>query len=117
MSEDLQMRIEKEAMRLFDEKRLSVKPKISVEALAREVFPGVPNARMIIQRIRKPQANGKTRALSLGEFVKISRALGILPVEALSIVLNRIDETMDVETGSEALNTVKSDGFFVEKNF
>ena len=49
MSEDLQVRIEQEAMRLFDEKRLSVKPKISVEALAEKVFPGTPNARMIIQ--------------------------------------------------------------------
>lgn len=93
MNEDLQVRIEQEAMRLFDEKRLSVKPKISVEALANEVFPGVPNARMIIQRLRKPQANGKTRSLSLGEFVKMARALGISPLEALGVVLNRIDET------------------------
>jgi len=93
MSEDLQVRIEQEAMRLFDEIRAARKPKVSVEALANEVFPGVPNARMIIQRMRKPQANGKTRAMSLGEFVKMSRALGKSPLETLGAVLNRIEET------------------------
>lgn len=93
MNEDLQVRIEQEAMRLFDEIRSARKPKVSVEALAGEVFPGVPNARMIIQRMRKPQANGKTRAMSLGEFVKIARALKISPLEALGAVLGRIEET------------------------
>ena len=101
MSEDLQVRIEQEAMRLFDEKRLSVKPKISVEALAEKVFPGTPNARMIIQRMRKPQANGKTRALSLGEFVKMARALDMSPLEALGIVLQRIPETSALESNKE----------------
>ena len=93
MEEDLQVRIEQEAMRLFDEIRKEKKPKISVEALAAIVFPGVPNSRMIIQRMRKPQGNGKTRAMSLGEFVKISRALGKSPLETLGVVLNRIEET------------------------
>ena len=93
MSEDLQVRIEQEAMRLFDEIRTSKKPKISVEALASEVFPGVPNARMIIQRMRKPQANGKTRVMALGEFVLMAKALGASPLEALGVVLSRIDET------------------------
>lgn len=93
MSEVLKVRIEQEAMRLFDEKRTAHKPKITIEALASQVFPGVPNARMIIQRMRKPQANGKTRALSLGEFVEICRALQIGPLDALGVILNRIDET------------------------
>lgn len=93
MSEDLQVRIEQEAMRLFDEIRAARRPKVSVETLANAVFPGVPNARMIIQRMRKPQANGKTRAMSLGEFVKIARALNKNPVQALGVVLDRIEET------------------------
>lgn len=93
MDEDLQVKIEQEAMRLFDEKRNSMRPKMSVEALAQAVFPNTPNARMIIQRIRKPQANGKTRAMSLGEFVIMSKALGMSPLESLGVVLNRIDET------------------------
>jgi hypothetical protein len=91
--EDLILRIEQEAMRLFDEKRKVSNPKISVEALAKEVFPNVPNARMIIQRIRKPQANGKTRSLSLGEFCKMARALKMSPLDALGVVLNNIEET------------------------
>lgn len=93
MNEDLQMKIEREAMQLFDEVRKSRKPKISVEALASEVFPGDPNGRMIIQRMRRPQANGKTRVMALGEFVKIARALKISPLEALGAVLNKVDET------------------------
>ncbi|MBQ9407424.1 MAG: hypothetical protein IJU37_11900 [Desulfovibrio sp.] len=93
MTEDLQVRIEQEAMRLFDELRVAKSPKVSVEALATAVFPGVPNARMIIQRMRKPQANGKTRAMSLGEFVKIARALDKNPVQTLAAVLDRIEET------------------------
>lgn len=91
--EDLIVRIEQEAMRFFDEKRNERVPKMTVETLAKEVFPSTPNARMIIQRIRKPQANGKTRAMSLGEFVKMSKALEMSPLEALGVILNRIDET------------------------
>ena len=93
MAEDLQVKIEKEAMRLFDEIRASHKPKITVEALANIVFPDAPNGRMIIQRMRKPQANGKTRAMSLGEFVKMAKALNVGPLEALGVVLSRIEET------------------------
>lgn len=93
MSEDLIVRIEQEAMRYIDEKRKEAKPPMSVEALANEVFPGVSNARMIIQRMRKPQANGKTRAVSFGEFIKMAKALKISPLEAVSAVLNRVDET------------------------
>jgi hypothetical protein len=91
--EDLSVRIEQEAMRFLDEKRTAMTPRMSVEALAKAVFPSAPNARMIIQRIRKPQANGKTRVLSLGEFVKMSRALGVAPLDALGVILNRIEET------------------------
>lgn len=93
MSEDLIVKIEQEAMRYIDEKRKEAKPPMSVEALANEVFPGVSNARMIIQRMRKPQANGKTRAVSLGEFIKMAKALKISPLEAVGAVLNRVDET------------------------
>ena len=93
MTEDLIVRIEQEAMKFIDEKRKEAIPPISVEALANEVFPGVSNSRMIIQRMRKPQANGKTRAISLGEFVKMARALKISPLEALGVILNRVDET------------------------
>ena len=93
MTKDFIMEIEQEAMRFIDEKRKDVKPMISVEALAKEVFPGVPNSRMIIQRIRKPQANGKTRSLSLGEFTRMAMALKISPLEAYGVVLGRMDET------------------------
>ena len=93
MDKDLIVRIEQEAMRFIDEKRKEATPRVSVDALAKEVFPGVPNARMIIQRIRKPQANGKTRSLSLGEFTKMAKALNISPLEAYSVILSRIEET------------------------
>ena len=93
MDGDLQVKIEQEAMAVIDELRKARSPKMSVEALAKIVFPDAPNARMIIQRIRKPQANGKTRAMSLGEFVKMSLAVGKQPLEVLGVVLNRIEET------------------------
>lgn len=93
MGEGLQVRIEQEAMAVIDELRKAHTPKMSVEALARAVFPDTPNARMIIQRMRKPQANGKTRSVSLGEFVKMSLAVGKQPLDVLAVVLNRIDET------------------------
>jgi hypothetical protein len=95
MSEDLIVRIEQEAMKFIDEKRNSLVPKVSIDALAQKVFPGLPlaNARMIIHRMRHKQSNGKTRAVSLGEFVKMARALNMSPLDALGVVLSRIEET------------------------
>lgn len=95
MSEDLIVRIEQEAIKVIDEKRESLAPKVPIDELARRVFPDLPlqNARMVIQRMRKPQSNGKTRSVSLGEFVKMAKALGMSPLDALGIVLNRIEET------------------------
>ena len=93
MGEDLQVKIEQQAIAVIDELRTAKTPRMSVEALAKEVFPNAPNARMIIQRMRKPQANGKTRAVSLGEFVDMCRAVGKPPLEVLAVVLNRIEET------------------------
>lgn len=93
MSEEVRVKIEQAAMAYFDEKRLAKQPKMSVDALARAVFPDAPNARMIIQRMRKPQANGKTRSMSLGEFIDLAVALGISPMEAFAAVLNRVEET------------------------
>ena len=49
MGEGLQVRIEQEAMAVIDELRKAHTSKMSVEALARAVFPDTPNARMIIQ--------------------------------------------------------------------
>ena len=93
MSGDLIVKIEREAMLYIDEKRKAATPPMSIEALAKEVFPDVSNSRMIIQRMRKPQANGKTRSISFGEFVKMARALKISPLEAVGAVLNRVEET------------------------
>ena len=93
MGEGLRVRIEQEAMAVIDALRKAHTPKMSVEALAKAVFPDTPNARMIIQRMRKPQANGKTRSVSLGEFIEMSLAVGKQPLDVLAVVLNRIDET------------------------
>ncbi len=95
MGSDLIVKIEHEAIRFVDEKRKEASPRMTIDALAGAIFPdiSVSNARMVYQRMRKPQANGKTRSVSLGEFVEMARALKISPLDALSAVLNRIDET------------------------
>lgn len=95
MGNDLITKIEQEAIAFIDEKRKEARPKMTIDALASAVFPGIPisNARMVLQRMRKPQANGKTRSVSLGEFVEMTRALKLSPLDALGVILNRIDET------------------------
>ena len=55
MPEELRSMIEREAMRLIDERRKA--QKITVDDLARRLYPekGLPAARMMIQRLRSAQ--------------------------------------------------------------
>ena len=93
MPEELRMTIEQKAMQLIDERRKAAK--ITLDQLASALYPDKPIAsgRMVIQRLRHPQGSKEPRKMNLGEFVELTRAVGINPVQALGAVLQEIDDT------------------------
>ena len=93
MPEELRISIEKKAMRLIDARRKAAK--ITIDQLANALYPEKPIAsgRMMIQRLRLPQGDKVPRKMNLGEFVELSKDVGINPVQALGAVLQEIEET------------------------
>lgn len=91
MNEELQRMIEQAIIDVIIEKRKSLG--MSADELGKRVFPNASNARMKVQTLNQKQGNGKPRALKVGEFVSISRALSLDPVRVLSKVLEQFEET------------------------
>ena len=93
MPEELRMAIEQKAMQLIEERRKAAK--ITIDRLATVLYPEKPvtSGRMVIQRLRHPQGDKEPRKMSLGEFVELSRAVGVNPVQALGAVLQEIEDT------------------------
>lgn len=93
MPEELRSMIEREAMRLIDERRKA--QKITVDDLARRLYPekGLPAARMMIQRLRSAQGEKPPRKMDLGEYVELSKAVGLDPGSTLTIIMQKFDET------------------------
>ncbi|MFG6375083.1 MAG: hypothetical protein K1W05_03980 [Desulfovibrio sp.] len=93
MPEELRSMIEREAMRIIDEKRKA--QKITVDDIARRLYPekGLPAARMMIQRLRSAQGNKPPRKMDLGEYVELAKAVGLDPASTLTVIMQQFDET------------------------
>ncbi|WP_298030681.1 hypothetical protein [uncultured Desulfovibrio sp.] len=93
MPEDLRNMIEREAMRVIDERRKS--QKMTIDDLARWLYPekALPAARMMIQRLRMPQGNKPPRKMDLGEYVELAKAVGLDPGSTLTIIMQQFEET------------------------
>lgn len=93
MPEDLRDMIEREAMRIIDERRKA--QKITVDDLARRLYPekNLAAGRMMIQRLRSPQGTKPPRKMDLGEYVELARAVGLDPGSTLTVIMQQFDET------------------------
>lgn len=93
MPEELRSMIEREAMRIIDDKRKAQGMKI--DDLAARLYPekSIPAARMMIQRLRAPQGEKPPRKMDLGEYVELTRAVGLSPGDTLTAILQRFEET------------------------
>ncbi|WP_165073074.1 hypothetical protein [Desulfovibrio sp. ZJ200] len=93
MPEDLRNMIEREAMRVIDERRKA--KKMTIDDLARCLYPekALPAARMMIQRLRAPQGNKPPRKMDLGEYVELAKAVGLDPASTLTIIMQHFEET------------------------
>ena len=93
MPEDLRNMIEREAMRVIDERRKA--QKLTIDDLARSLSPdkGIAAARMMVQRLRSPQGGKPPRKMDLGEYVELTRAVGLDPGHTLTAILQHFEET------------------------
>lgn len=83
---DVAMRIELErkAVEIFEAKRIGLG--WTVDSLATKLYPDIPlaNARMNLNRLRKPQVTGKPKRLNYGDFIDMCVALGVPPERVMS---------------------------------
>ena len=79
MEEAMRVELERKAVEIFEEKRIALG--LTVDALAEKLYPNVPlaNARMNLNRLRKPQVTGKPKRLSYGDFIDLCIALDLPP--------------------------------------
>ena len=93
MPEELRDMIEREAMRLIDERRKE--KKLTIDDLARVLYPEktLPAARMMIQRLRASQGKKPPRKMDLGEYVELTKAVGLDPATTLTVILQNFEET------------------------
>lgn len=93
MPEDLRTMIEREAMRVIDERRKA--QKLTIDDVAKCLYPekGLAAARMMVQRLRAPQGNKPPRKMDLGEYVELTRAVGLDPGHTLTAILQNFEET------------------------
>lgn len=92
MEEQMRVALERKAVELFEQKR--IEKGLSVDALAARLYPDVPiaNARMNLNRLRKPQVNGKPKRLLFGDFVDLCIALDMIPERVISQTITAIIE-------------------------
>ena len=93
MPEELRSMIEREAMRVIDNKRKE--RKMTIDDLARLLYPdkNLPAGRMMIQRLRAPQGKKPPRKMDLGEYVELTKAVGLDPGHTLTAILQNFAET------------------------
>ena len=92
MEEQMRVDLERKAVELFEQKRLALG--LSVDALAARLYPDMPiaNARMNLNRLRKPQVNGKPKRLLFGDFIDLCIALDLVPERVISQTITAILE-------------------------
>lgn len=79
MDEETRVALERRAVEIFEEAR--EQSGLTVDALAAKLYPDVPiaNARMTLNRLRKPQVTGKPKRLLYGDFIDMCVALNQPP--------------------------------------
>ncbi len=65
---------------------------LSLDEVASKVYgsESLPQSRLKLYRLRKPAENGKTKKLTLEDYVAICNALGVDPVRVLAKNLDKI---------------------------
>lgn len=65
---------------------------MTLDEIASKVYGGenLPQSRLKLYRLRKPQKDGKTKKLTLSDFVAICEALEVDPVRVLAKNLDKI---------------------------
>ena len=92
MEESMRVELERKAVEIFESKRESLG--MTVDALALKLYPDVPlaNARMTLNRLRKPQVTGKPKRLLYGDFIDMCIALDLSPER---VIAQTILETLE----------------------
>lgn len=84
--------LERRAVEIFEQRRIA--KGLSVDALAAALYPDVPiaNARMNLNRLRKPQVTGKPKRLLYGDFIDLCVALDLIPERVIAQTITDIVE-------------------------
>lgn len=79
MDEETRVSLERKAVEIFEKERIEIN--MTVDGLASMLYPDIPlpNARMTLNRLRKPQMTGKPKRLLYGDFIDMCIALKIPP--------------------------------------
>ena len=92
MEEAMKVELERRVVELFEARRLE--KKLTIDDLAKKLYPTIPlaNARMNINRLRKPQVNGKPKRLSYGDFIDMCIALDLVPERVIAQTILSIEK-------------------------
>ena len=92
MEEAMRVEMERRAVEIFERRRLE--KGLTVDALAKKLYPDIPiaNARMTINRLRKPQVTGKPKRLLYGDFIDMCLALELVPERVIAQTITDILE-------------------------
>ena len=84
MDERMRVAFERRAVEIFEKRRKE--RKMTIDALAAKLYPELPvqNARMHLNRLRKPQVTGKPKRLLYGDFIDMCMALELPPERVLA---------------------------------
>ncbi|MBQ7456166.1 MAG: hypothetical protein IJS54_00940 [Desulfovibrio sp.] len=93
MEETMKVALERKVVEVFEARRLE--KKMTIDDLARRLYPNLPiaNARMNVNRLRKPQVNGKPKRLLFGDFVDICLALDLIPERVIAQTVGSIENS------------------------
>ena len=92
MDEKMRVQLERKAVEIFERKR--EEKGMTVDALAAKLYPEMPiaNARMTLNRLRKPQVTGKPKRLLFGDFIDMCIALDLIPERVIAQTIGDILE-------------------------
>ncbi len=93
MEETMKVALERKVVEVFEVRRLE--KKMTIDDLARRLYPNLPiaNARMNVNRLRKPQVNGKPKRLLFGDFVDMCLALDLIPERVIAQTVGNIENS------------------------
>ncbi len=93
MDDAMRVELERRAVEIFERRR--EERGLTVDALARKLYPDIPiaNARMAINRLRKPQITGKPKRLLYGDFIDMCLALDLVPERVIAQTITEVMES------------------------